>query len=116
MRKQSEAFFWSLFSAGGVLAALFMPVFIIVTGLALPFLSEGFGEFQYDRVIRILSFWPVRIFLFGIISFSLFHCAHRIRHILIDIGIRLPHAIQDSICYILALLGSIVAAVLLVSL
>ena len=33
MKRSSEAFWWALFSAGGVMAALFVPAFVIVTGL-----------------------------------------------------------------------------------
>ena len=36
MKRSSEAFWWALFSAGGVMAALFVPAFVIVTGFLLP--------------------------------------------------------------------------------
>ncbi|MYG81195.1 MAG: hypothetical protein F4187_05235, partial [Gemmatimonadetes bacterium] len=35
-RPSGEAFWWALFSAGGVMAALFVPAFVIVTGFLLP--------------------------------------------------------------------------------
>ncbi len=36
MKRSNEAFWWSLFAAGGVLAALFVPVLVVMTGFVLP--------------------------------------------------------------------------------
>ena len=36
MVKSNEPVWWSLFSAGGVVAALFIPITLILTGLAVP--------------------------------------------------------------------------------
>ena len=44
MTKTNEAFWWSLFSAGGVMSALCLPALIVATGLILPFTaSESTG-------------------------------------------------------------------------
>ena len=36
MAKSNEPIFWSLFSAGGVVAAFFIPITIVLTGMAVP--------------------------------------------------------------------------------
>ena len=111
-----EAFWWSLFSAGGVMAALFIPAFVIATGLALPFWAAGDDEAVYQHVQRIVSFWVVRLVLFAVIFFSLFHCAHRFRHILMDLGLRTASRTLAVCCYGGALFGAGVAAFLLIAL
>ena len=36
MAKSNEVIFWSVFSAGGVVAAFFMPITIVLVGIAVP--------------------------------------------------------------------------------
>ncbi|MCH8273943.1 MAG: fumarate reductase subunit D [Armatimonadetes bacterium] len=83
-----EPFWWSLFSAGGVVAAFVMPVLIFLTGLAGAF---GWGAaqeaFTYDHIANLISNPLIKIFLFVCVSLPLFHCAHRIRHSLVDVGL-----------------------------
>ena len=113
MKHSSEAFWWSLFSAGGVMAALFMPAVILTTGILLPFASGSDATAGYAQVHETLGPWFVRLALFGIIFVSLCHCAHRIKHILMDIGWRSAHVVLAVGCYGGAFAASIVAAVFL---
>ena len=46
MRPSNEPFFWAMFSAGGVIVALLMPVLIIITGFLVP---AGVVEFEQPR-------------------------------------------------------------------
>ena len=46
MRASNEPLFWSLFSAGGMVAAMIIPVLIIVTGLLVPADAIGFDHLQ----------------------------------------------------------------------
>jgi fumarate reductase subunit D len=96
MKQSGEAFWWSLFSAGGVLSALFMPALAVITGLVLPA--------------------PVRIVLFGVFFLSFFHAAHRIRHILMDVGWRTATVPLSILCYGGAIVGTGAAAYVLVNL
>ncbi len=113
MKRSNEAFWWSLFSAGGVMAALFVPASIVVTGLVLP--VRG-GEDSYETVHGLVSWWPVRIVLFGVVFLTMFHCAHRIRHILMDFGLRAASTPLAVICYGGALTGTVIAAYLVLGL
>ena len=36
MAKSAEAFWWSLFSAGGMVVALLVPIHVVLTGIAVP--------------------------------------------------------------------------------
>ena len=116
MSRSNEAFWWSLFSAGGVMAALFIPAFIAVTGVVVPFgLGRG-ADAGYERAHQLVAWWPVRIVLFVVVFLSLFHCAHRIRHILMDLGLRAASTILAVVCYGGALVSSVAAAVVLAAL
>ncbi len=112
MTYSREAFWWSLFSAGGVLAALFLPAIILVTGLFLPFASGGQDvNAVYDRLYATLSIWWVRGLIFVVVFLSLFHCFHRIRHILMDLGLRHASTTLSLCCYGSAGVGTVLIAV-----
>ncbi len=116
LTKSNEALWWSLFSAGGVMAALFLPVMIFVTGFVLPFMMGDDIEAQRDRVVGLVTFWPVRLALFGVILLSFFHCAHRIRHVLMDFGLRWAGVALMICCYGAAAGGAVAAGLILVRL
>ena len=64
MKRSSEAFWWSLFSAGGVMSALFVPALVFTTGFGLPFFAGDPAE-SYEPVHAVASFWLVRLALLG---------------------------------------------------
>ena len=102
MRKSNEPLFWSLFSGGGMLLALLGPALIIVTGFLVPANTVGF-----TRLHSIFTNPVGRVVLFGVAALTFFHAAHRLRHVLIDVGLRrfsLPLAVT---CYAAALAGTI---------
>ena len=46
---------WALFSAGGVIAAIFIPVLILIIGLIIPFDLVDESVFSYERMYNIVS-------------------------------------------------------------
>jgi fumarate reductase subunit D len=115
MTHSREAFWWSLFSAGGVLSALFLPILILLTGFILPFSGAASGE-RYQRVVAYAGWWPVQVLLIAVISLSFFHCAHRIRHVMMDVGLHAASGALGVVCYSAALAGSIAAGFVVFSL
>lgn len=102
-------FLWTLFSAGGTLAALLFPVHLFLIGLAFPL---GWLPAPSFEALRGLIAHPVaRLYLFGLIALPLFHWAHRFRYTLYD-GLQLKHlfGLIAVLCYGAALMGSAVAA------
>ena len=113
MAKQSnEAFFWMLFSAGGTVAALLIPVQLFLFGLAFP-LGWLDGP-SYTHLMQLVKLPLVRTYLFLLCSLSLFHWAHRFRYTLYD-GLQVKHLneVIFTFCYGGALLGTAVAGYLL---
>jgi fumarate reductase subunit D len=111
MKRPVEPLFWSLFGGGGTLAAFFLPVLLVVTGLAIPL---GWVTVSYDTLNALVAPWYSRALVVVIISLSLFHWAHRFRFTLHE-GLQL-HPYDKSIavfCYGSALLISGFAAVAL---
>jgi len=114
MTHSKEVFWWSLFSAGGVLAALFLPAFIVVTGFLLPFFSaQDVGV--YGKIHDTLSIWWVRCVILVVVFLSLFHCFHRIRHILMDLGLCRASTTLSVFCYGSALVGTLLMAMFLIA-
>jgi fumarate reductase subunit D len=91
MRRSNEPLFWSLFSGGGMLAALLAPALILVTGFLVP-----------AKAVSVL---------FGVAALIFFHWAHRFRHVLIDVGLRRFSLALAVVCYLTALGGTAWAGV-----
>lgn len=107
-RKSIEPFLWTLFSAGGVVAALLLPIHILLFGLAFPL--GWLTEPSYDGLKQLLSHPLVRLYLLVLCTLPLFHAAHRFRYTLYD-GLQIKHLNEmiTIFCYGGALLGSILA-------
>src|SRR6202166_1580972 len=77
-----EPLLWLLFSAGGVVAAFFIPIHLFILGIAAPL---GWTKAtDYTNGTAFLAFPLVRLYLFVLCSLPLFHAAHRIRSTLYD--------------------------------
>jgi fumarate reductase subunit D len=109
MTRSNEPAVWSLFSAGGVVAAFAFPALMIVTGL-LPF----FGWAAPAELYALLQHPLTRLCLFVCIALPLFHWAHRFRYTVADLGLAKSDKVLPIVCYGLALLGTVLTAVLLI--
>ena len=113
MAKRSiEPFLWLLFSAGGVLAALLVPILLFLFGFAFPL--GWFAPPGHEYLLAVLRHPLTRGVLFLLCMLSLFHCAHRFRYTLYD-GLQIKHLNEliNLFCYGGAVIGSVVAAYLL---
>ena len=111
MAKSNEPAFWSLFSAGGVVAALFVPVTLILTGFAVP------AGWIREQDLLILIHHPLtRGYLFVLISLPLFHWAHRFRYAAVDLGLKGLGVGLPIVCYGGAILGTAAAGFVLIRL
>src|SRR6516162_2952204 len=106
LRRSSEPFYWSLFSAGGTITALLAPVLIIVVG----FLVPG-DQVSFHRLHQIFTNPFGRLVVFGLAFFTFFMCAHRLRHTLTEVGLKQYSVPITLTCNLAALAGTIWAGV-----
>ena len=100
---------WGLFSAGGTVAAVFLPIHLVLTGVAFPL---GFSPSPSYEYLGALMRHPLaKLYFLTIISLPLFHWAHRFRYTLYD-GLQIKHLtlLIVAVCYGGALVGTCVAA------
>jgi fumarate reductase subunit D len=115
MARSNDPFWWALFAVGGVVAAFLVPIHIVLSGVAAP---AGWvrDAFEYRRVLALVSHPISRLYLFAMISLPLFHWAHRFRFVLIDLGLKGGRGPVAIGCYGSAIVGTILTAVVLISL
>lgn len=107
MARSNEPLWWAPFMAGAGVAALLMPVTIFLTSVAV--LSGWLGE---ERLWELMGNPFVRVYLFVLISLSLFHAAHRLRFVLIDLGLKSVRGLISVFCYGAAIAGTLVTILL----
>jgi len=112
MSRPKTPLLWFLFSVVGTVAALFIPVHLFLMGLAFPL--GWLRAPDYHSVLALMRHPLARLYVFVLISFPLFHWAHRFRYTLYD-GLKLKHltALIAVICYGSALVGSVAAGYML---
>ena len=113
LKRSNAPIFWGLFGAGGMLAALFVPMMVFITGIAIPlgFLLPA-GTMSYPKMLAFAQNFIGKGFIFAIISLSLWFAVHRVYHSLHEFGI---HAGTGAklVCYGIALAGTVVSAFVL---
>ena len=111
-RRSNEPFLWMLFSAGGVVAAMVIPVHLILFGVAFPL--GWLDAPSYQSLVTLARHPITRLYLFVLCSLPLFHWAHRFRYTLYD-GLQIKHLNEliNTFCYGGAILGTVLAAYLL---
>ncbi len=107
---------WFLFGQGGLVAAIFVPVHVVVQGILAPLGLVPAVDQHYDTFAPVLANWLVKLYLFVLISLPLWHWAHRFRYLLVDLGLGLARTPGVAIfMYGLAALGMAVVAYILVT-
>jgi fumarate reductase subunit D len=107
-RKSPEPLLWLLFSAGGMAAALLIPVLLFLFGIAFPLGWLSAPDHTY--LLSVLRHPVTKLVLFGLCVLSLCHWAHRFRYTLYD-GLRLKQfsTLIILVCYGGATVGSAAA-------
>jgi fumarate reductase subunit D len=98
VRRSLEPVLWLLFSAGGVVSALVLPVLVLLLGIAFPL--GWLDTPDYGHLSAVVLHPLTRLALLGICVLSLFHAAHRFRFTLYD-GLQIKHLNEmiGLLCY-----------------
>src|SRR6266700_8313615 len=95
MARSNKPILWLPFAAGGLVAALILPVLIVITGLLLPF---GILHLPYDKMAAFAHNPLGKLILFGTVALPTWHAAHRLRMTAHDLGFG-GGAVVQAVCY-----------------
>lgn len=91
MARSNKPLVWSLFAAGGTVAAFVLPALVLIT------LMAGYGHapasLSYEDMRAFAGGWLGSFVLFGVIALCLWHAAHRLRTVLHGLGLRADGAV-----------------------
>jgi fumarate reductase subunit D len=111
-KRTVEPFVWLMFSGGGVVAALVLPVLLILFGVALPL--GWISAPDHAHLLGVLRNPITRLGLLAVSFLALVHGAHRFRYTLHD-GLQLQQydRLIAGACYGGAVVGTAFAAYVL---
>jgi fumarate reductase subunit D len=92
-------FWWFMFANGGGLAALVLPVHILVQGILGPLGIVPVVDRHYDTWISILGNPIVKLYLLVLIALPFFHFAHRLRYLLVDLGVPAAKGVPAQVIF-----------------
>ena len=110
---KSEPFWWGMFSQGGVIAALLIPIHIFLGGIAIHLGLIDADLMSHERLTGLLQNPLVKLYLCVLLIFPLYHAAHRIRYTLAEIGLHSLAKVLPFLCYGGALVGTAVVLYIL---
>jgi fumarate reductase subunit D len=103
MRQPKPAFahlvWWFLFAQGGVIAAILIPVHVLVQGILGPLGIVPVIDRHYDTWVRVLSNPLVKLYLLVLIALPFFHFAHRLRYLLVDFGVPAAKSVPAQVIF-----------------
>jgi fumarate reductase subunit D len=109
-KRRVEPIVWLMFSAGGVLAAVFLPILVLLLGLAVPL---GWLDPDYGHLHAVVSNPLTFVVLLGLFVLMLVHSAHRFRYTLYD-GLQIKKKRTVAVlCYGTAIVGSVATVAVL---
>src|SRR5215475_12626609 len=113
-KRRIEPLVWLLFTSGGLVAALLLPVLLLLFGLVFP--AGWVSAPGQAHLLSVARFPLTRIVLLCLCVLALFHWAHRFRYTLYE-GLQLKHlsTLIVLICYGGAAVGTVLAAIVLLS-
>ena len=105
-KDKSEPFWWGMFSQGGVIAAVLIPIHIFLGGVAVPLGLVDADLLSHERLMDLLQNPLVKLYLCVLLIFPLFHAAHRIRFTLVELGLHFLDKVLPFLCYGGAIVGT----------
>ena len=88
-----------MFAQGGLLAAVLIPVHVLVQGILGPLGIVPVVDRHYDTWINILGNPIVKLYLLLLIAFPFFHFAHRLRYLLVDLGVPAAKSVPAQVIF-----------------
>lgn len=83
----AHLFWWFMFAQGGVVAAVLLPVHILLQGVLGPLGVVDTADRHFASWQNVIGNPIVKLYLLVLIAFPFFHFAHRLRYLLVDLGV-----------------------------
>jgi fumarate reductase subunit D len=90
---------WFLFGGGGVVSAILLPVHVLVQGILGPLGIVPVADRHYDTWVRLLGNPIVKLYLLVLIALPFFHFAHRLRYLLVDLGVPAARTLPAQVIF-----------------
>ena len=90
---------WFLFAQGGVIAAILLPVHILVQGILGPLGIVRVVDRNYDTWATVVGNPIVKLYLLVLIALPFFHFAHRLRYLLVDLGLPAARSLPAQVIF-----------------
>ncbi|MBI2718890.1 MAG: fumarate reductase subunit D [Rhizobiales bacterium] len=84
MARSNKPILWLPFAGGGLVAALIMPVLILITGVLVPL---GVLHLHYETIAAVAHNPVGKLVLLGALALPAWHAAHRLRMTAHDLGL-----------------------------
>ena len=110
MARSNKPILWLPFAGGGLVAALIIPVLILITGVLMPL---GIVHLPYEKIAAFAHHPLGKLILFGAVALPTWHAAHRLRMTAHDLGLG-GGAMIKAVCYGSAGVLIVLSAALLV--
>ncbi len=91
--------YWFAFSTGGVVAAMLIPVHVLVQGILGPLGIVPVVDRHYETWIAVLGNPIVKLYLLVLIAVPFFHFAHRLRYLLVDFGLHAARGVPGQVVF-----------------
>lgn len=92
-------FYWFMFAQGGVIAAILVPVHVLVQGILGPLQLVPVVDRHYDTWVLVLGNPLVKLYLLVLIALPFFLFAHRIRYFVVDLGINAARGVVAQVMF-----------------
>jgi fumarate reductase subunit D len=89
-------FWWFMFAQGGVIAAILLPVHIVLQGILGPLSLVRVADIHDPNLIGNPI---VKLYLLVLIAVPFFHFAHRLRYLLVDLGVPAAKSIPAQVVF-----------------
>lgn len=97
MKRSNKPIFWSLFGAGGTLAALIGPMLVLITGILVPLgLILPADTMSFERMLAFAQNGFGKAAIAVVIALLLFHGFHRLYHCLHDFGVHVGPGLKAA--------------------
>lgn len=90
---------WIMFFTGAGLAAFLLPAHVLVQGILGPLNLVPVVDRHYDTWIRVLGNPVVKLYILVLVLFSFFHFAHRLRYLLVDLGVPAARGLPAQVIF-----------------